>query len=51
MEFMVENNQSISRDKEDLKKGERVRIPKEIPSWIKKWMVEYGFSPLNLVKM
>ena len=41
VEFAPKNNQSMSKAKEELKKGVRGGFFKEVSLWIKTWMVEY----------
>ena len=43
VEFVVENNQSFSKEEKNIKKGLQRRIIREITVWIKVYMVEVGF--------
>ena len=51
MEFAVENNKSLSRVEEDTRKGAKRILLKEVMLWINSYMVEYGFLPLDLIRM
>jgi hypothetical protein len=51
IKFAVENHHSFSRAVEILKKGARGRFLREIPLWIKNFLVEEGMLSISLTQM
>jgi hypothetical protein len=53
IEFAAENHQSFSWEEEIFKKGAREKLLREIPLWIKAFLVEEGMliiSPIDMAR-
>jgi hypothetical protein len=51
IEFAAENHQSFSQAEEIFKKGARGRLLREIPLWIKAFLVEEGMLIMSPTEM
>ena len=51
MEFVVDVYQSFSKAKKELKRAARMRLVKEIPTWINMLLVEEGILPFQPINM
>jgi hypothetical protein len=51
IKFAAENHQSFSRAEEVFKKGTRGRLVREIPLWIKSFLVEEGMLIMSPTEM
>lgn len=51
VEFVVDVYQSFSKAKKELKRAARMRLVKEIPTWINMLLVEEGILPFQPINM